>query len=162
MNILKTNVSDSFVIEEYKDGSGHGERTLYLTKLHDENYYRDFFYINGHHNGNDEYYFNRQIILRERGPSNNCYFYKSDLEDYLKRINSSKISLLNNFFTNGCRKLSFTINYYCDSQERSYIGTKDQLFDILRVLSKKNDTKVCIEKKLDGIRFYLEEGSLVY
>lgn len=165
--VIKTNAVDSFVIRNY--GTGHGEGKLYLRGNHTAHDYRKFFNINAHIYGFTEVFYNGETYYRENGPINGCYFLGSDIINYLNSMisNNNNISVeerkrlrkyFSKFKSEDCYK--FQVNYLFDSQNRSYIGSADSNFDLLRLVSVSQNTIICMKNTTTGIKFWLEYGQL--
>lgn len=164
--MIKTNAVDSFVINNI--GDGNGEAKLYLRKNKSDTEYRYFFDINIEKYGQTPTSLNGEERYRDNGKPKNCYFLKSDIEnyvqdqlddDYLTSKEKRKLSAFD--FDLIDKKNIFSINYVHDNQGRSYIGSPDSIFNILRYLSTNNKTIICIEEDdNENIKFSLEEGNL--
>ena len=163
---IVTNAVDSFVIMNF--GVGHGEGKLYLRGNYTDLDYRNFFSINAQTHGVTEVSYNGEIRYRENGPVNGCYFLGSDIINYLDlMINNEEISIQERERLQNCYQYfnsqncyTFQINYLFDSQNRSYIGSADFNFALLRLVSVSQKNVVCMENTQMGVKFWLEPRQL--
>lgn len=163
---IVTNAVDSFVIKNF--GVGHGEGKLYLRGNYTDQYYRNFFNIDAQTYRFTEVSYNGVTRYRENGPVDGCYFLGSDIINYLNlMINNVDISIQERERLQSCYQYfnpqnyyTFQVNYLFDSQNRSYIGSADSNFDLLRLVSVSQKNVVCMENTQMGVRFWLEPGQL--
>lgn len=163
--MIQTNAVDSFVIRNF--GIGHGEGKLYLRGNYTDQFYRNFFEIDAQNYGFTPVQYNGKIRNRENGPIDGCYFLGSDIINYLNKMianitdpmEKNRLQSCYQYF-NSLATYNFQINYLFDSQNRSYIGSENHHFNLLRLVSVSQQTIVCIEKTQTGIKFWLEYGQL--
>ncbi|MGL4863774.1 MAG: hypothetical protein ACRC4T_11720 [Cetobacterium sp.] len=165
--MIRTNAVDSFVIDNI--GVGNGEAKLYLRRNLSDTYYRNYFKIDSLRYGTTTTRSGNKIRYRDNGPSNNCYYTKKSIQNYIKEqqsnqnLTESQKAKLRNFNLNSLEEKNyFGVNYVFDSQERSYIGSLNDNFDILRYLSISTETIVNMEKNEENneIEFSLSAGQL--